>query len=323
MQPVLIIIFPCWGLDEKLAQTYNMRRLKEGGTADMTGANVEELEAISARHRKMLLDVTYRTGGAYLAQALSGIDMMTALFYRYISSRPQEPEWPDRDRFLLSPGHYALPLYVVLADQQYFPGELLFTFKENGSPLELASHRGTVPGVEVTGGSLGQVLSVAVGMALHAKMRGMRHRVFVFMSDGEQDEGSIWEAAASAAHFGLDNITAVIDKNGFQVDGPTREVMNMESLADKYRSFGWQVREGDGNSMGEIVEALDSLVLPSRSDIEPEAWHRRVPGIFIGSTVRGKGVSFMEGNPAYHYTRLDETTRSKAGKELEGEWDSL
>jgi len=309
-----------------------MRRLQEGIELYMTGSTVQELEAISARHRKTLLDVTYRTGGAYLAQALSGIDMMTALFYRYIENRPEEPEWPERDRFLLSPGHYALALYVILADQRYFSKDLLYTFKENGSPLELATHRHTVPGVEVTGGSLGQVLSVAVGMALHAKLRGKKHRIFVYMSDGEHDEGSIWEAAASASHFGLDNLFAVIDKNGFQVDGPTREVMNMEPIGDKYRAFRWRTCEGDGNSMHEIVTALDSLVIscnPAESNNPSEAGKSgfsqnvRMPGIFIGSTVRGKGVSFMEGNPAYHYTRLDESTRSKAGKELEGEWDSL
>ncbi len=309
-----------------------MRRLQGGMVFQMTGCTVHELEEICARHRKTLLDVTYRTGGAYLAQALSGIDMMTALFYRYIRNRPEEPEWPERDRFLLSPGHYALALYVILADQRYFAQDLLHTFKEDGSPLELASHRGTVPGVEVTGGSLGQVLSVAAGMALHAKLRNKKHRIFVFMSDGEQDEGSIWEAAASASHFGLDNLFAVIDKNGFQVDGPTGEVMNMEPMADKYKAFGWHVIEGDGNSMDEIVTSLDRLVIPclsAESDvsagIENHTVPRRgkAPGIYIGSTIRGKGVSFMEGNPAYHYTRLDESTRSKAGKELEGEWDSL
>lgn len=279
----------------------------------MKGASIQELRNHASRHRETLLDITYRTGGAYLAQALSGIDMMTALFYRYMDNRPAEPRWPGRDRFLLSPGHYALPLYVILADQGYFPRDLLCTFKENGSPLELASHKDTVPGIEVSGGSLGQVLSVGVGMALHAKLRRKSHRVFVFMSDGEQDEGSIWEAAASASHFGLGGLVAVIDKNGFQVDGLTAEVMNMEPLADKYRAFGWMVREVDGNDMEELAGALDDLVNSGECK----------PRLLIGSTVRGKGVSFMEGNVAYHYTRLDEKTRHQAGEELKGEWDGL
>jgi transketolase len=279
----------------------------------MTGASVADLEEIARRHRSTLLDITYRTGGAYLAQALSGIDLMTALFYRYIRNRPMEPEWPLRDRFLLSPGHYALPLYVILGDQGYFNSELLLSFKENGSPLELASHRGTVPGVEVSGGSLGQVLSIAVGMAIHAKLRRKSHRIFVLMSDGEQDEGSIWEAAASASHFKLDNMVAVIDKNGFQVDGPTQEVMNMEPLGDKYRAFGWHVEEIDGNDMEEIARALDRIAgKPAEK-----------PAVVVGKTIRGKGVSFMEGNPAYHYTRLDEQTLSRAGMDLKGAWDAV
>jgi transketolase len=271
------------------------------------------LKEHASRHRETLLDITYRTGGAYLAQALSGIDMMTAVFYRYLENRPSEPQWPMRDRFLLSPGHYALPLYVILADQGFFPRELLYTFKENGSPMELATHKETVPGVEVSGGSLGQVLSVGVGMALHAKLRGKSHRVFVMMSDGEQDEGSIWEAAASASHFGLGGLVAFIDKNGFQVDGPTSEVMNMDPLADKYRAFGWLVREVDGNNMDLLVKAFDELV----SIEEPR------PRVLIGTTVRGKGVSFMEGQVAYHYTRLDEKACIRAGGELKGEWDGL
>jgi transketolase len=279
----------------------------------MTGTSVTELVEIARRHRSTLLDVTYRTGGAYLAQALSGIDLMTALFYRYLTSNPQEPQWPGRDRFLLSPGHYALPLYVILADQGYFSRDLLFTFKENGSPLELATHRGTVPGVEVSGGSLGQVLSLGVGMALHARLRRKSHRIFVMMSDGEQDEGSIWEAAASAAHFKLGTLVAVIDKNGFQVDGATRDVMNMEPLGDKYRAFGWQVEEIDGNDMQQIVAALDRSAEKCGGK----------PSIIIGETIRGKGVSFMEGNPAYHYTRLDETTLTRADMDLKGAWDAV
>ncbi|MDQ7823784.1 MAG: transketolase [Candidatus Eremiobacteraeota bacterium] len=279
----------------------------------MTGYSVQELKEIAARHRKKLLDITFHTGGAYLAQALSGIDMMTALWYRYVRNRAVDPLWDGRDRFLLSPGHYALPLYVILADQGYFSEELLYTFKENGSPLELASHRGTVPGVEVTGGSLAQVLSVGVGMALHGRLRGKGHRIFVFMSDGEQDEGSIWEAAASAAHFSLSNLVAVIDKNGFQVDGPTREVMNMEPLQDKYRAFGWEVSEVDGNSMDEVVEALDGAVSAACE----------MPRLVIGNTVRGKGITFMENNPAFHYARLDEKELRAAGEELRGEWDAV
>ena len=146
--------------------------------------STEELKDRAQLNRKMLIDITYRTGGAYLAQALSGIDMMTAVFYRYLKFNPSQPDWDGRDRFLLSPGHYALPLYVILADLGYFSPEILCTFKGNGSPAELISHRHTLPGVEISGGSLGQVLSVGVGMALHASLRSKTHRIFVMMSDG-------------------------------------------------------------------------------------------------------------------------------------------
>jgi len=274
---------------------------------------LDDLIAKVASLRALLIDVTYRTGGAYLAQALSGIDLMAAVHYRYVTGRPDEPDWRGRDRFLLSPGHYALALYAILADRGYFPMELLWTFKDDGSPLELATHRGTVPGVEASGGSLGQVLSVGVGMALHARLRGKTHRVFVMMSDGEQDEGQIWEAAASAAHFKLSNLVATIDCNGFQVDGPTSEVMNMEPLADKYRSFGWEVRECDGNNIAAVVAALDDL---TGSD------HGR-PSMLVGHTVRGKGVSFMEANRAFHYARLDGTMKDRALADLKGDWDAV
>lgn len=275
--------------------------------------DVDDIEKKVSKLREDLVEITYETGGAYLAQALSGIDLMASLLYRYVRCDPNNPAWDERDRFLLSPGHYALALYVILADLGYFSKELLFHFKENGSPVELISHRGTLPGVEVSGGSLGQVLSLGVGMALSARIRGQNHRVFVMMSDGEQDEGQIWEALASASHFRCSNLIAVVDCNGFQVDGPTKEVMNMEPLADKYRSFGWEVLECNGNSVPQVVSSLEILC---NSNSEK-------PKILIGRTVRGYGVSFMEGNPSFHYARLDNKQKEVAIRELCGDSDAV
>lgn len=272
---------------------------------------MHDLAERAANHRRTLVDVTYRTGGAYLAQALSCIDIMTALLYRYVRGRPGEPGWQGRDRFLLSPGHYALPLYVCLADLGYFDPSLLETFKKDGSPVELATHRGSLPGVEASGGSLGQVLSVGVGMALAARLEGRTHRVFVMMSDGEQAAGQVWEAAVSAAHYGLDNLVCAIDANGFQVDGPTSDVMDTGPLARRYRSAGWLVEEADGNDMDGVTHALDALT----GSREPG------PRILVGRTVRGKGLAFMEADPAFHYTRLDEDQHSRAAAELSGSWD--
>jgi len=275
--------------------------------------NINELIDKADELRHLMIEVAYKTGGAYLAQALSGIDLLTAIAYRFAKGSAQHPLHPDRDRILLSPGHYALMLYVILADRGYFDRELLWTFKGEGSPLELATHRGTVPGVEVSGGSLGQTLSVGVGMALAAKRRQQNHKIFVFMSDGEQDEGQIWEAVASAAHFCLGNIVACIDANGFQVDGPCSEVMDMEPLADKYRAFNWDVIECDGNDMAAVTAAFEQLCKPDKSR----------PGIVIGRTIRGKGISFMEGNPDFHYARLDLGLRNQAMSDLEGGTDAV
>ncbi len=277
----------------------------------MPRPTAEALRARAAKHRETLVDVTHRTGGAYLAQALSSIDLMTALLHGYVSGRPKEPAWPGRDRFLLSPGHYALPFYVCLADLGYFDAKLLDTFKENGSPVELATHRGTLPGIEVSGGSLAQALSVGVGMALAARLGKRTHRVFVMMSDGEQGSGQVWEAATAAAHFGLGNMVAVVDRNGFQVDGATRDVMNTDPLVDRYRAFGWLAEECDGNDMSAVTAALDGLV----ESEDPR------PRILVGNTVRGKGISFMEANPAFHYTRMDDDMLGEARAQLEAGWD--
>jgi transketolase len=266
-----------------------------------------------AELRRLMIEVAHRTGGAYLAQALSGIDLLAAMAYRFARGDGARPDHPDRDRVLLSPGHYALALYAVLADRGYFERDLLWTLKDDGSPLELATHRGTVPGVEASGGSLGQVLSLGVGMALAARRRGRAHRVFVMMSDGEQDEGQVWEAVASAAHYKLGNLVAAIDANGFQVDGPCSQVLDMEPLADKYRAFGWDPIECDGNDVPAVVAAFETLCAPGR----------RRPGILIGRTVRGRGISFMEGNPAFHYARLDPGLRDRAMADLEGGTDAV
>jgi len=279
--------------------------------AAMVRLDAEELEAKSAEHRRSLVTITRATGGAYLAQALSCIDLMTALLYRFVSSRPHEPGWAERDRFLLSPGHYALPLYVCLADLGFFERELLGTFKQDGSPVELATHRGTLPGVEFSGGSLGQALSVGVGRALAARLRDDTWNVFVMMSDGEQASGQVWEAATAASHYRLDNLVAIIDANGYQVDGRTTDVMDTEPLSERYTKLGWVVEEVNGNDMQSVVESLESLLeTPSRR-----------PRLLLGRTVRGKGVEFMEGNPDYHYTRLDDDLEEEAMRNLHGAWD--
>jgi transketolase len=270
--------------------------------------SIPQLIKKANEHRFTLYDITVKTGGSYLAQALSCIDLLTAIFYRYLRFKPDDPEWDKRDRFLLSPGHYALSLYVILADLKYFPKKMLYDFKKNGSNVTLITHRKSLPGIEVSGGSLGQVLSIGVGMAISAKLRKKKHRIFVFMGDGEQSSGQVWEAAMSASHYNLNNLIAIIDANKFQVDGKTKDVMNSEPLGKKYESFNWNVFETDGNNMEEIVKSFDKVFSIINKTNKPS--------VVIGHTIRGKGIKFMEGNPNYHYTRFDNKTSKEALREL-------
>ncbi|WP_347489199.1 transketolase [Desulfoscipio sp. XC116] len=239
--------------------------------------------------RRHIVSMVGEAGSGHPGGSLSAADIVAALYFDVMRLDPRNPGWPERDRFVLSKGHAAPVLYAALAERGYFPVEDLRTLRKLGSPLQGHPDMRKVPGVEMSTGSLGQGLSAANGMALAGKLDGKDYRVFVLLGDGEIEEGQIWEAAMAAAHYKLDNITAFLDCNGLQIDGPTGEVMSPEPLADKWRAFGWDVQEIDGHDMEQILAA----VARARDTGEK-------PGIIIARTVKGKGVSFMENEVGWH-----------------------
>ncbi len=250
---------------------------------------VRELEAKARRLRAHVLRMTHAAGSGHPGGSLSAADLITALYFHVMNVDPQNPTWPDRDRFVLSKGHGCPVLYAALAERGFFPREELLTLRALSSRLQGHPELGTTPGVEACAGAEGQGLSVAVGMALAARLDGRTHRVYVMMGDGEQDVGQTWEAALSAAQFGLDNLTAVVDRNGIQQERRTEDIMALEPLADKWRAFRWHVLEIDGHDMGQILDALEEA--------------RRVKGkptLIVARTIKGKGVSYMENVIRFH-----------------------
>lgn len=241
------------------------------------------------RLRVEVVRMTARAGSGHPGGSLSAADIVACLYFRAMRIDSRRPDWPQRDRFVLSKGHAAPVLYAALALRGYFPPEELETLRRLGSPLQGHPHMRLVPGVEASTGSLGQGLSIACGMALAARLDRADWRVYCLLGDGETQEGQVWEAAAAAAHFRLDNLTALIDRNGLQIDGPVEKVMSVEPIAGRWSAFGWNVIEVDGHDIPRILRALDDA--KSRSGR---------PSMIICHTVKGKGVSFMEGRAEWH-----------------------
>jgi len=254
--------------------------------------------------RREILEMTTSVGSGHPSSALSAIDVITALYFHHMRHDPKDPGWEDRDRFVLSKGHGCPALYAVLAEAGYFPKAELTTHRRLGSILQGHPDMKT-PGVEFPTGSLGLGLSAGCGMALAGKLDKKDYRVYVMLGDGELDEGNVWEAAMSAAHYKLDNLIAIIDRNKFQVDGPTEEIMAVDPLPDKWMSFGWNEMEIDGHDMREILESLKQA---KKMKGKPTA--------IIAHTTKGKGVSFIEGNNRYHGKALSKEELSLALQEL-------
>ncbi|MEW5867014.1 MAG: transketolase [Bacillota bacterium] len=244
--------------------------------------------------RKAIVEMIHSAGSGHPGGALSCADVMAALYFCYMRHRPDDPTWTDRDRFVLCKGHAAPVLYATLALAGYFPYEELLTLRKFGSRLQGHPDMKRTPGLDASTGSIGQGLSIACGLALGAKLQGKQWRVFALLGDGDLDEGQTWEAAMFASHYRLYNLVAIIDRNGLQVDGPTEKVMSLEPVCRKWAAFGWRVMEIDGNKMEEVVEALEWAVGGSCG--------RRTsrPSCIVARTIKGKGVSIMEGNPDFH-----------------------
>ncbi len=268
--------------------------------------SIDEVNKLAQQIRVQVLQMTHRAKSGHVGSSFSIADLLAVLYTKILQVRPDEPEWPGRDRFLLSKGHGAAALYATLADRGFFPAEWLNEFYADGTLLAgHVTHHG-VPGVEVSTGSLGHGLPLGCGMALAAKRDGRPVRVFVVMSDGECDEGSIWEAALFAPHHRLDNLVAIIDYNKIQSFGSVDEVLNLHPLAEKWRAFGWAVSEIDGHNFEQIVAALGNMpAQPNR------------PTCVIAHTIKGKGVSFMEGQLLWHYRSPDANELQAALQELE------
>ena len=250
--------------------------------------NLDELEAIARKLRRNIVTMVAEAGSGHPGGSLSAVEILVTLYCRVLKHRPDEPSWPERDRFILSKAHACPVLYVALAHSGYFPEAELMTFRQIDSRLQGHAHIKT-PGVEMSGGSLGQGLSFGIGTALAARLDKRPSRTYVLLGDGECDEGQVWEAAMSASHYALDNLVAVVDRNRIQNDRFTDEVMNLEPFPDKWSAFGWHTLEIDGHDLGEVADAFD------------EAAHtKNGPTAIIAHTVKGKGVSFMENNPDFH-----------------------
>lgn len=248
-----------------------------------------ELEEKARHLRVAIVKTLHKSQSGHTGGSLSAIDMICTLYFYKMRHNPEEPTWDGRDRFVLSKGHAAPALYVTLAECGYFPTEDLMMLRRLGSHLQGHPDSKGTPGVDVCTGSLGQGLSMANGMALGFKLDGKENRVYAVLGDGELQEGQIWEAAMAAAHFKSDNLCALIDANGLQIDGEVSKVMNVASISEKFRSFGWNVIEIDGHNIGHIVRALD----------EAETL-KGAPTAIVATTVKGKGVSFFENKACYH-----------------------
>jgi transketolase len=253
-----------------------------------------DVHAFARAIRAASLRMVHRANASHIGTCLSMADLLAVLYAGVLRIDPAKPDDPQRDRFILSKGHGATAVYAALAQRGFFPLDWLDRYGEDGSPLAgHISHHG-VPGVEVSTGSLGHGLGVGCGMALAGQRDDARYRTFVMMSDGECDEGSVWEAALFAAHHQLDHLTAIIDYNKVQSFGAVDDVLGLEPLADKWRAFGWSVREVDGHDIAQITDALTRLPC-----------ERGKPVMIIAHTIKGKGVPFMENDLAWHYRSPD------------------
>jgi transketolase len=268
---------------------------------------ISELEGIARELRITDLEMLIEAGSGHPGGTLSAADVIAALYFYKLRIRPEEPEWADRDRFVLSKGHCIPIVYAALAKRGFFEPELLKTLRKLGSPLQGHPDRTRLAGVEASTGSLGQGLSVAVGMALAGKLDGAPWRVYCMLGDGEIQQGQVWEAAMFAPRNGLDNLCVIVDSNQVQQTGKVAERLDIEPVGGKWRAFNWHVREIDGHDMREVVEALDEAELVTGR-----------PTLVVSHTVKGKGVSFMELDSSWHGKAPSGEEAERALAELRG-----
>ena len=278
----------------------------------LTPDEMQELSLKANAVRRHIIEMVYTAGSGHPGGSLSATDILVALYFKIMNYDPENPKWTDRDRFVLSKGHAAPALYAVLAELGVFPVDELLTLRKVGSRLQGHPDMRKLPGIEASTGSLGQGISIANGMALAAKLDRKLYNVFVMLGDGEIEEGQVWEAAMFASHYKLDNLIAFIDRNKLQIDGETEKVMSIEPISDKWKAFGWEVREINGHNFKEIIDAVE--------------WAKGIkgkPAMIIAHTVKGKGVSFMEGSVHFHGKPPNDEEYKIAIQDLEKERKEL
>jgi transketolase len=252
-------------------------------------AEIQFLKRKATEIRMDLLTMIYEAGTGHTGGSLSNTDILTVLYYHIMNVDPNNPKWAERDRYVQSKGHSVESYWAILADKGFFPKEELKTFSQFGTRL-IGHPNNKVPGVEMNTGALGHGLPISVGMALAAKMDGKSYNVYTLMGDGEQAEGSVWEGAMAAAQYKLDNLVAVVDRNRLQITGNTEDVMSLEPFGEKWRAFGWDVVEVDGNNIEELVKVLEQTPRVSGK-----------PTLIVANTVKGKGISFAENVAKWHH----------------------
>jgi len=271
----------------------------------ITDADVKVLQDHARNIRRNVVKMIAEAGSGHPGGSLGAADIATTLYFNEMNINPEEPKMAGRDRFVLSKGHCAPLLYAVLAERGYIPTDELMTLRQLGSRLQGHPDMKKMPGVEISSGSLGQGLSVGNGMAMAAKMANEDYRVYVLMGDGEIQEGQVWEAAMTAPHYKLDNVCAIVDNNGLQIDGNVEDVMSPYPIGEKFAAFGWHVIEVDGHD----VAALDAAFEEAKAT-------KGKPSVLVAKTVKGKGVSFMENVAGFHGKAPSADEREQALSEL-------
>jgi transketolase len=278
-----------------------------GTEAPATGRpSLEELAETARLLRRRIIEMTTAAGSGHPSSSFSAAELIVGLYFGGILRHdPKNPHWPDRDRFIMSKGHAVPAQYAALAERGYFPVEQLQTLRRLGSPLEGHPNMRRCPGIEASTGSLGQGLSIGLGMALAARLDGRDYRTYVMLGDGECNEGQVWEAAMSAAHHKITNVTVIVDHNGYQQTGAVSKVMEIEPLKAKWEAFRWHAQEIDGHDLAQVMEALETA-----------RGIRDRPTVIIALTKKGKGVSFVEADYGYHGKALTPEEAQRALEEL-------
>ncbi len=272
----------------------------------ITDQEIKELSAVARQLRKDIIDITYWAGGAHIGGAMSMAEMLVLLYYKYLNVDPKKPDWEERDRMVLSKGHGGVGYAPLLARKGYFEFDQLKEFNKFKSPFGMHLDGLKVKGVDVSTGSLGHGLPIAAGLALGARLQKKNWRTYCILGDGECNEGTNWEAAMTINHYKLTNLLTFVDRNKLMIDGTTEQIMGLEPFADKWKAFGFIVKEVNGHDFKELSAAIDFALSQNKA-----------PVVIISHTIKGKGVDFMENEVKWHYGGLDTDSRDKAKQSVD------